>query len=312
MFDFVVILLVSTTLLPRVTGTHYSDTLKESVLSSRLFDVPPGRNWRYFFSEDMDIDNDGVLSDGEKRQKIETGMELFFRMLDKNNDAIVSKEEITSPSLDLEAAIELAFFFFDVPPCNLNVMYGSFRDRMFMYGSGLYHSFRDRNDDGFLNIQDIEESQPWKKEQKEIIGEVFTFFDENNDNKLSMDDLKPKLKPLLTLMFKICDQNNDGVLSLEDINFKIQSEDLTSILPMIKEKYMSNGEVDLNHYLVPFELDANGDGVMNNRDLYLIWLEYPHIYPAATIMKLLDQDQDGIFKFENINISNQQIGPIYD
>jgi Ca2+-binding EF-hand superfamily protein len=273
---------------------EYNDTLLESLFDSPYFGSRSDRNWRYSFSEDMDIDNDGMLSDAEKRQKIKTGMELVFGILDKNNDTFVSKEEISSPSLDLNAATDLATFYFDIAPDRYHWTYYDLMQMRYV----------DDNNDAFLSTQEIENALGVSTDdQKEIIRELFAFFDENNDNKLSMDDLKPKLNTLLTLMFKIYDQNNDGLLSLEDMDFKIQWDDITSILSTIKQKYMPNGEIDLNHFLLPFELDLNGDGAMNNLDLYLSWnnwRDYSTFGPLAKILKLLDQNQDGIYKFEDI------------
>ena len=322
MLALVVTLLISTTSLHHATGNlidvdddyydiynsevvmnetdtlEYNDTLLESLFDSPYFRSPNDKNWRYSFSEDMDVDKDGVLSDEEKRQKIHTGMELVFQLLDKNNDSFVSKEEISSPSLDLDAATELAMFSFDVAPYRYDLTYYDLMQMRWV----------DYNNDAFLSTEEIEvRLREWLEvitdDQKEIIREVFNFFDENNDNKLSMDDLKPKLKTLLSILFKIYDQNNDGLLSLEDINFQIQWEDITSILSILKDKYMPNGELNLNHFLVPFELDINGDGAMNNLDMYLSWsssYDYRSFSPAAKILKLLDQDQDGVYKHDEI------------
>merc|ERR1712018_268314 len=246
--------------------SEYNDTLLESLLDSPYFRGRSDKNWRYSFSEDLDM----------------------------NNDSVVSKDEISSPSLDLNAATDLATFYFDIAP---DRYYWTYYDLMQM-------RYVDDNNDAFLSTQEIENAlRVTTDDQKEIIRELFTYFDENNDNKLSMDDLKPKLNTLLTILFKIYDQDNDGLLSLEDMDFKIQWDDITSILSTIKEKYMPNGEIDLNHFLLPFELDLNGDGTMNNLDLYLSWnswRDYSSFGPVAKILKLLDQNQDGIYKYEDI------------
>jgi len=274
---------------------EYNDTLLESLFDSPYFRSRNDRNWRYSFSEDMDVDKDGVLSDEEKRQKIQSGIELVFQLLDKNHDAFVSKQEISSPSLDLDAVTDLAMFYFDAAPDRYDWTYYSLMRMRWV----------DTNNDAFLSPEEIESAlEVNTDEQKQIVRELFNFFDENNDNKLSMDDLKPQLKTLLTILFKIYDQNNDGLLSFpEDINFKIQWDDITRILSIIKDKYMPNGELNLNHFLVPFELDINGDGVMNNLDMYLSWsssYDYREFGPAAKILKLLDQNQDGIYKYDEI------------
>merc|ERR1712064_233413 len=127
-------------------------------------------------------------------------------ILDTNNDSVVSKDEISSPSLDLNAATDLATFYFDIAP---DRYYWTYYDLMKM-------RYVDDNNDAFLSTQEIENAlRVTTDDQKEIIRELFTYFDENNDNKLSMDDLKPKLNTLLTILFKIYDQDNDGLLSLK-------------------------------------------------------------------------------------------------
>merc|ERR1712018_294559 len=274
--------------------SEYNNTLLESLLDSPYFRGRSDKNWRYSFSEDLDINNDGLLSDAEKRQKIKTGMELVFGILDTNNDSVVSKDEISSPSLDLDAATDLAMFYFDVAP---DRYYWTYYDLMQM-------RWVDNNNDAFITTEEIESALEVSTDnQKQIIRELFNFFDVNNDNKLSVDDLKPQLKTLLSVLFKIFDQNNDGLISLEDINFNVQWEDITSILSTLKDNYIPNGELNLNHFLLPFELDINGDGIMNNLDMYLSWsslYDYQAFGPVAKILKLLDQDQDGIYKYDDI------------
>jgi len=278
------------------TDLEYNDTLLESVLKSPYFAGRGGENWKYSLSEDMDTDKDGILSDDERRQKITEGFELVYRIVNKNDDAFVSKEEFSSPSLDLDAVTDLAMFYFDVSP---DRYYWTYYDLMQM-------RWVDDNRDAFLTTDEIENALSVSTDdQKAIITELFNYFDDNNDNKLSLDDLKPKMRTILEILFKMWDQNNDGLLSLEDVNllYKLQWEDITSILSIIKEKYMRNGEINLNHYLIPFELDLNGDGIMNNLDLYLSWssmYDYQSYGPVAKILKLLDQDQDGIYKYDDL------------
>merc|ERR1712038_89878 len=278
------------------TDLEYNDTLLESFLHSPNFESQGGRNWKYSFSENLDTNKDGILSDDEKRQKITEGLELVYRILNKNDDSFVSKEEFSSPSLDLNAATDLAMFYFDVSP---HRYYWTYYDLMQMRRV-------DGNRDAFLTTDEIENALSVNRDdQKAVVTELFNYFDNNNDNKLSMDDLKPQIRTLLEILFKIFDQNNDGLVSLEDVNlfYKLQWEDITSILSIIKEKYMKNGEINLNYYLVPFELDLNGDEIINNLDLYLSWsssYDYKSLGPVAKILKLLDQDQDGVYKYDDL------------
>ena len=61
-----------------------------------------------------------------------------------------------------------------------------------------------------------------------------------------------------------------------------------------------SSELNLNHFLIPFGFDLNRDGVINNLDVYSFFGPDTEILTIGKILKLLDQDQDGIYKFVDL------------
>ena len=277
------------------TLTEYNDTWLDELLESPYFRTRRDKNWRYYFSEDMDSNNDGVLSDDEKLEKLKEGMKLIFTILDENKDESITLQEASSVSLNIDDVTDLFNFYFDVAPTRYDWTY---YDLMQM-------RWADSNDDAFLTLQEVEAGlRVNTEEEKTVVKELFTFFDGNHDNRLSMNDLKPLINQILSMYFKISDQNEDGLISLSDIDFNVQWEDVTNILEFIKQKYLPNGDLNLNHFLIPFGLDLNGDGVMNNFDYYLAtfdrrYTDYWSVI-AGKVLRLLDQDQDGVYKFDDL------------
>jgi len=289
--------LAETTTTELSTLTEYNDTWLNELLYSPHF-ISSGKkgdlNWRYTFSEDMDSNNDGILSDEEKLEKLKDGLKLLFTIFDKNNDKIITLQESLSVSLNLDDVTDLFNFYFDVTPSRFDWTY---YDLMHMRRA-------DDDKDAFLTLQEVEDALRINTEDQErVVEELFTFFDGNKDNRLSMDDLKPLLNQILSMYFKICDQNEDGLISLDDIDFNVQWPDIKNILDVIKQ-YLPNGELNLNHLLIPFGLDLNRDGVMNNFDLYLATFAGRDTNSLsviiAKVLRLLDQDQDGVYKFDDI------------
>merc|ERR1719367_2188108 len=107
------------------------------------------------------------------------------------------------------------------------------------------------NDDGFLSLQEIEVRlirfyrNDFTDEQKNVVKEIFTYFDTNNDNKFSMDDLKPVLEQILSIYFKLSDTNDDGLIYFNDTDFNVSWKDITDILKYVKENFPPKGELDL-------------------------------------------------------------------
>jgi hypothetical protein len=102
------------------------------------------------------------------------------------------------------------------------------------------------------------------------------------------------------------DQDNDGRIYLSEITtnlFIFEHEDIAAVIDVLE----ANGDIDINHYLVPFGLDLNKDGVVNNFDFCFIagdqgvtsWYDLG-IFMALDTMKLIDQDQDGIYTLDEV------------
>jgi len=218
---------------------------------------------------------------------------LIFTKVDMNKDQLITLDEATSVSLDFKDVLELFNFYYDV-----------FLKRYFYDLSGIRRM--DMNDDGFLSVQEIEVRlirfyrYDFTDEQKDIVKEIFTYFDTNNDNEFSIDDLKPALKKMLSIYFKLSDTNDDGLIHFNDTDFNVSWKDITDILESVKEIFPPNGELELNHFLIPFGLDLNRDGVINNFEVYSFFRPKTSTFILGKILKLLDQDQDGIYKFVDL------------
>ena len=107
------------------------------------------------------------------------------------------------------------------------------------------------------------ESEELNNEAVDVIQDVFSYLDSNNDGELTINDLKPRLNLVAQVLFNFIDQKNDGRVYLSEITtglFTFEHEDIVYVLDIIKV----TGDIDLNHFLVPFGLDLNEDGVVNN------------------------------------------------
>jgi len=274
---------------PRNELPQYNDTLLEDLLNgyyNRYLSHEHFANWHSIFSDDMDSNNDGSISDEEILEKLKQGMKLIFTKVDKNNDQRITLDEASSVSLNFEDTLELFNFYSDI-----------FLRRYY------YHLYQilDTNDDGFLSVQEVEvQLRVNTNEQKNVVKEIFTYFDTNNDNKFSMDDVKPVLEQILSIYFKLSDTNDDGLIYFNDTDFNVSWKDITDILEYVKENFPPKGELDLNHFLIPFGFDLNRDGVINNLDVYSFFGPDTEILTIGKILKLLDQDQDGIYKFVDL------------
>ena len=261
-------------------------------------------NWRAVFSDDMDINKDGILSKDEIKSKIFKGLEMIYKILSPGYNRIIYLEHISQDlskvSVDVNDVMEVASFILDMIP-----------ERYFSID---YDYYLDDDVDGLVSLVEIVESiNFWLGSKMEltddavdVIEEAFAYIDDNDDGQLSITDLKPKSKELIKFIFNFIDQDNDGRIYLSEITtdlFKFEHEDLASVLDAFK----ANGDIDLNHYLIPFGLDLNKDGVVNNFDFYFLsgdqsisnWYDLG-IFMALDTLKLVDQDQDGVYTFDEI------------
>ena len=116
---------------------------------------------------------------------------------------------------------------------------------------------------------------------------------------------------IVPLYFALLDSNDDETLSIEDIKQAIQWEDVNNILALFDNKQM-----DLNRYLIPWGLDVNFDGQMNNLDFYMFsqsGFHFTGIFSGIPhISKLLDQNQDGIYKSSRLRQFVEKVWAILD
>ena len=258
-------------------------------------------NWRAVFSNDMDTNGDGVLSEQEVRNKILSGMALVYNILSPGfNHELNIKIDIQDVFVEKDDLLEFANFFLDIIP-----------ERYFIYDYGYYF---DEELDGLISIIDIistlnymlgSESEELNDEAVDVIQDVFSYLDSNNDGKLSINDLKPKLNDFAQVLFNFVDQQNDGRVYLREIItglFKFEYEDMVYVSNIIR----LIGDIDLNHFLVPFGFDLNEDKVVNYFDFYFIargaHLIEPglNLYITLEVLKLIDQDENGVYTSDEI------------
>ena len=258
-------------------------------------------NWRAVFSNDMDTNGDGVLSQQEVRNKIVGGMELVYNILSPGfNHELNINIDIQDIFVEKDDLLEFANFCLDIIP-----------ERYFTYDYGYY---LDEELDGLISMINIvselnyllgSESEELNNEAVDVIQDVFSYLDSNNDGELTINDLKPRLNLVAQVLFNFIDQKNDGRVYLSEITtglFKFEHEDIVYVLNIIKV----TGDIDLNHFLVPFGLDLNEDGVVNNFDFYFL-LREGHFHEAGLdlfitleVLKLIDQDQNGVYTSDEI------------
>ena len=144
-----------------------------------------------------------------------------------------------------------------------------------------------------------------------FIDDIFHLLDQNDDNLISADDIKQIAQSIVPLYFALLDSNDDETLSIEDIKQAIQWEDVNNILALFDNKQM-----DLNRYLIPWGLDVNIDGEMNNLDFYMFsqsGFHFTGIFSGIPHMsKLLDQNQDGIYKSSRLRQFIEKVWEILD
>ena len=258
-------------------------------------------NWRAVFSNDMDTNGDGVLSKQEVENKIFIGMKLVYNILSPGfNHTLNIKSDIQEFYVEKDDLLELANFFLDIIP-----------ERYFIYD---YSYYLDEELDGLISMINIVstlnfwlgyESEELNDDALDVIQDVFSYLDSNNDEELDINDLKLKLNDFAQVIFNFVDQQNDGRVYLSEITiglFKFEYEDIVYVLDIIK----ATGDINLNHFLVPFGLDLNEDGVINYFDFYFLARE-GHFYGAGLdlfitleILKLIDQDQNGVYTSDEI------------
>ena len=73
-------------------------------------------NWKSIMAEDTDIDQDGDVSDIELEHKFGIYMEELFKMMDQDNNNIVTETELESLRLDLPGSNKILDAIFENYP----------------------------------------------------------------------------------------------------------------------------------------------------------------------------------------------------
>ena len=160
---------------------------------------------------------------------------------------------------------------------------------------------------------------PIFRKHKEIIESVVVIFgDLDKDNyvlTISKDDIKNITQSIIPFHFALLDSNDDGILSIDDIKLAIQWDDINNILALFEP----NKQIDLNRFFIPFGLDVNNDNKMNNLDFYLLSQYVDYVSPnrqnldwIPRILKLIDQNQDGIYRSARLRQFVEKIWDILD
>ena len=169
----------------------------------------------------------------EKEQELlqSQGMLLVFKILDKDKNKAIDKDEFTWPSINLDNAFDILDFIFETAPVinglipTTNTQTEIIEDELKYFGHTI-------------------SSDEMNYETKLILPLVLNILDQNNDGLLSIDDVARMI-----------------------FDFEIHHDDMLSILSFVIDKF---GDIDINDNIKAFNSDVNGDGIFNNFDMYVL------------------------------------------
>ena len=237
---------------------------------------------RFCTEEDFVRPNGSILLEKEQDLVQSHGMLLLFKILDKDRNKAIDKEEFTWPTINLDNAFDILDFVFETGPL-INLILPPITPNQ---NTGV------------------------KGYQNEIKEDELKYF----GHEISSDEMKYETKLILPLIFNILDQNNDGFLSIDDVaqmifDFEIQHDDMLTILSFVIDKF---GDTDISDVMKNFDFDVNGDGIFNNFDIYVLEANHPGKENDTEVTLLinqvlnrisraLDQNQDGVYTSEEID-----------
>ena len=237
--------------------------------------------------------NGSILLEKEEELVQSHGMLLLFKILDKDRNKAVDKEEFTWPTINLDNAFDILDFVFETGPL-INLILPPITPNQ---NTGV------------------------KGYQNEIKEDELKYF----GHEISSDEMKYETKLILPLIFNILDQNNDGFLSIDDVaqmifDFEIQHDDMLTILSFVIDKF---GDTDISDVMKNFDFDVNGDGIFNNFDIYVLEANHPGKENVTEVTLLinqvlnrisraLDQNQDGVYTSEEIGHFVKTIWTMWD
>lgn len=99
-----------------------------------VIDLP---KWNNYLPDDIDADNDGTLNEKEVEQKFKSYVKDAFDQLDKDSNKLITKDEFTNASINLDGVNKVVDIAFNSFPLKLWLAYG------------------DRNQDGFISEDDL-------------------------------------------------------------------------------------------------------------------------------------------------------------
>lgn len=221
----------------------------------------------------IDANGDASLSLEELRAVIPEFPEALFDALDRNDDGLLSREDIPGPPPDDRIARLLALLA-EVDTNQDGVV--TFEEaQAFLPGfTQEAFAFLDRNGDGVLSPEDGVAGPPPGPRERLLC--LLRHADANNDGVVTMDELHAVAPELSQDWFNLLDTNDDGVLSIDDLPDP-PCGPLEQLIASLRE-----ADADGDGVVTYDELDAvidsltedmfaafdrNGDGVISAEDL---------------------------------------------
>ena len=229
--------------------------------------------------------NGSILSGKEQDLVQSQGMFLLFKILDKDKNKAIDKDEFTWPSIDLDNAFDILDFIFEIAPVINGLIPTTNTETEIIEGELKYFGHKISSDE-------------ISYETKLILPLVLNILDQNNDGLLSIDDVARMI-----------------------FDFEIHHDDMLSILSFAIDKL---GDIDVNDNIKTFNSDVNGDGIFNNFDMYVLFAtqlekendtditHFMEFQELTRISRALDQNQDGVYTSEEIDHFVKTMWTIWD
>ena len=229
--------------------------------------------------------NGSILMEKEEELLQSHGMLLLFKILDKDKNKAIDKDEFTRPTINLDNAFDILDFIFETAPVINGLIPTTNTETEIIEDELKYFGHKISSDE-------------MSYETKLILPLVLNILDQNNDGLLSIDDVARMI-----------------------FDFEIHHDDMLSILSFAIDKF---GDIDINENIKTFDSDVNGDGIFNNFDMYVLFatqLEkendtditvFMEFQELTRISRALDQNQDGVYTSEEIDHFVKTMWTIWD
>jgi Ca2+-binding EF-hand superfamily protein len=157
---------------------------------------------------------------------------------------------------------------------------------------------------------EIATSKMWEE------GGRFLFIaDSNGDGKLTLAEIATKGKELMTMILEFLDENQDGKISLEDIDLHLSIGPIQNLVSELFDD-VTDGEGELDLYDIKIagqdmtkffgdglkNLDHNEDGKLNAADIFSRWRQQDSQvnFLIPLLSEKLDKNQDGKIQREEL------------